>query len=274
MTISHDLVITTYNSYAYIDTIKSTLSSESRLYDNLLIVDDSSDLPFLEILADISSPFPNVTLISHSTNRGVSAARNTGIKHSCSEYISFVDCDDSFLPGKTTIVNAALAEYQPNILFVAPLRGSPIQSLCSSPVLHKSSLYLFKSIYFTPCFTARRNFLLHSSGLYNERLRYAEDIELYIRIRSVSDVLYISKPLVSISFSRAHRNSLSSNQLRMRVAMSKIFLSNFLSTSNPVYLIALLFNWFKYLCTCFRGLLSSYRYPLSLPPASGNISNL
>ena len=49
-------------------------------------------------LAEVVSRYPGVSLIAHSANRGMCAARNTGITHSKGDFVSILDADDELVP--------------------------------------------------------------------------------------------------------------------------------------------------------------------------------
>jgi glycosyltransferase involved in cell wall biosynthesis len=69
-------------------------------YENLdiILVDDGSTEDASEVLAKFSDE--RIRLIRHEENRGVSAARNTGIKAARGRYLSFLDSDDEWFPTK------------------------------------------------------------------------------------------------------------------------------------------------------------------------------
>ncbi len=64
----------------------------------LIVVDDASTDETASVVRSYRDP--RVTYRSHETNRGGSAARNTGIDAASGEYIAFIDSDDEWLPTK------------------------------------------------------------------------------------------------------------------------------------------------------------------------------
>lgn len=62
----------------------------------IIVVDDGSKIPHKEALLPY---MPRIKIIS-TTNRGVSAARNTGAAEAKGQYIAFLDSDDLFLKNK------------------------------------------------------------------------------------------------------------------------------------------------------------------------------
>jgi len=64
----------------------------------IILVNDGSTDNSLEICRNIEKNNENVYVISQQ-NRGLSGARNTGIKHSRGEYLYFIDSDDFLEPG-------------------------------------------------------------------------------------------------------------------------------------------------------------------------------
>lgn len=62
---------------------------------NAVVVDDGSSDG--KELTDIVSRYPSVSLIAHSANRGMCAARNTGIIHSKGDFVSILDADDELV---------------------------------------------------------------------------------------------------------------------------------------------------------------------------------
>jgi glycosyltransferase involved in cell wall biosynthesis len=86
-----------YNVESYI--IKSLTSALNQSYNNIeiILVDDAStdsSLAVVHKILDESEHGKCVKIISHEHNRGVAAARNTGIENSTGDYIYFLDSDD------------------------------------------------------------------------------------------------------------------------------------------------------------------------------------
>jgi glycosyltransferase involved in cell wall biosynthesis len=91
------VIIPVYNAAKYIaDTVQSVLA---QTYENfeVLIVDDGSTDNSIEICQQLTDP--RIRII-RQTNRGVSSARNTGIRNAKGDYLAFIDGDDLWLPEK------------------------------------------------------------------------------------------------------------------------------------------------------------------------------
>lgn len=87
------VIITVYNVERYLEEcIKSVLN---QTLDNIEIiaVNDGSTDRSLGILEKYKKEHNNITIINQ-VNKGVSAARNTGLKHARGKYIYFLDSDD------------------------------------------------------------------------------------------------------------------------------------------------------------------------------------
>lgn len=92
------VVIPTYNHGETVErAIDSALGQTLRDIE-VIVVDDASTDHTQEVLDRIGDP--RLTCLRHETNRGGSAARNTGIDHSTGEYIAFLDADDEWVPRK------------------------------------------------------------------------------------------------------------------------------------------------------------------------------
>jgi hypothetical protein len=86
------IIIPTYERPEYLEGAIRTALGQS--YENIevVIVDDGSSEPYAN---EIVSKFPDfVTCIRHKKNKGLSAARNTGIQTSNGAYVAFLDDDD------------------------------------------------------------------------------------------------------------------------------------------------------------------------------------
>ncbi|MDA4124047.1 MAG: glycosyltransferase [Thaumarchaeota archaeon] len=66
----------------------------------LVIVDDASTDTSSEIARRYAEKDARITLIRHTATRGVSAARNTGIREARGAIIGFIDSDDTYAPSK------------------------------------------------------------------------------------------------------------------------------------------------------------------------------
>jgi glycosyltransferase involved in cell wall biosynthesis len=92
------VLIPAHNHADYLaEAIQSVLAQTYTNFEMIIVDDASSDNT-----ADVISQFndPRIKYIVHGKNRGLSAARNTGIRASSGKFIAFLDADDFFHPEK------------------------------------------------------------------------------------------------------------------------------------------------------------------------------
>ena len=93
------VVIPFFNRTALLPRALKSVIEQTHEDLEIILVDDGSSEDASEVLSAI--PDGRVRLLRHDRNRGVSAARNTGIKAARGEFISFLDSDDEWFPTKT-----------------------------------------------------------------------------------------------------------------------------------------------------------------------------
>ena len=249
--ITLDIVITTYNSFKYLDDISFFIKDNIYIYDKIICVDDCSDESFYIQLKQRLNNIDNVRLLRNDRNLGPSASRNIGIKYSNSEYISFHDPDDFVVAGRGYYISKFLNKYKPNILFHSFTISDIKENLVFSNKFekHNGFLYLFKCLYVTPAFTCKRKILINVGG-YDQNLRYAEDIDLYIKLRKNYKFFFIKDKLVKITNRKERRldaNHQSNNFSLMRDSINKIFIKNIFNfkPTSIIFIFALLLNLLK-----------------------------
>ena len=93
------VIIPTYQYDSFIgEAIDSVLAQTYKDYE-LIVVDDGSIDRTREIISKYGS---NINYI-YQENKGLAAARNTGIRATKGEYLSFLDADDAWLPNKLEV---------------------------------------------------------------------------------------------------------------------------------------------------------------------------
>lgn len=78
----------------------------------VLVVDDGSIDATAALTAEFAARLPGLKMLSHPENRGVSAARNTGLAHATGEFIAFLDPDDWLAPTHLATLAAGLEELE------------------------------------------------------------------------------------------------------------------------------------------------------------------
>jgi glycosyltransferase involved in cell wall biosynthesis len=100
------LIIPTYNRCAPLKRALNSVLQQTLAPDEIIVVDDGSTD---DTATMIKKDFPHVTYLWQE-NKGVSAARNKGIQHAKSEWLAFLDSDDTWLANKLTLQAQALAQ--------------------------------------------------------------------------------------------------------------------------------------------------------------------
>lgn len=92
------IIIPIYNVEKYIINCINSVINQSYRNIEVILVDDCGTDSSMEKVNDFISKYNNdikLILISHKKNKGLSAARNTGLKSATGDYIFFLDSDDT-----------------------------------------------------------------------------------------------------------------------------------------------------------------------------------
>ena len=140
--VTASVVIPTYN---HGDTVERAIDSAlaQTLRDiEVIVVDDASTDDTQTVLDRIGDP--RVTCLRHDSNRGGSAARNTGIDHATGEYIAFLDADDEWLPRKLErqcdLLRSRSAEWVGAYCDFRQIRSNPLVELVDNTVRRPTGL--------------------------------------------------------------------------------------------------------------------------------------
>jgi glycosyltransferase involved in cell wall biosynthesis len=191
------IVLPTYNRCRLVcRAIDSVLDQSYRAY-KLIVVDDGST----DATADRLAGYGDRVSVIKQGNRGVSAARNAGIRAATGEFIALLDSDDVWLPQKL--------EHQ-----IAFFRANPNTMICQTEETwvrngvrvnpgkrHKkhSGMIFEKTLplcLVSPSAVMIRKSLFDEVGLFDESLPACEDYDLWLRICWKYPVHLIETPLI------------------------------------------------------------------------------
>lgn len=110
------VIIPTHNRAGLLPrAVESVLAQTHDDYE-LIIVDDCSSDDTQRVIAEFADS--RIRHFRHEVNRGVSAARNTGIANARGEYIAFLDDDDEWLPTRLAKQSAIMDTAPSRVGFV------------------------------------------------------------------------------------------------------------------------------------------------------------
>lgn len=191
-----DVIIPTYNRADVLPRAIHSVLNQSYKNFQLYIVDDGSTDKTQEILKQ----FPSLTVLTKN-NSGVSSARNFGVHHSESPWISFLDSDDEWLPHKLQAQVDYLQKH-PELRFVHSneiwirngVRVNPKNKFKKDgPDLLQRS---FDFCVISPSTTLMRRDLFLQHGGFNEDFVVCEDFDLWLKILTTEEVGFVSDDLI------------------------------------------------------------------------------
>lgn len=191
------VIIPTYNrAWVVKEALDSVLAQEYKDFD-LIVVDDGSTDETPTILSEYGD---RLTVIRQK-NRGVSAARNCGIKAAGGDLIAFLDSDDSWLPGMLAH-QVRFFEDHPTALICQTeeiwirngVRVNPKnRHKKPSGDIFERSLHL---CLVSPSAVMMRRELFDAVGRFDETLPACEDYDLWLRIGCRYPVHLVDMPLM------------------------------------------------------------------------------
>ena len=191
------MLISTYNRLPKVkEAIDSVLKQTYRDFE-LWVVDDGSTDGTGELL----KVFGNKIKYLCQVNRGVSAARNLGLKVSRGKYVAFLDSDDLWEPRKLEIQVRCMEAnpqfplcYTDEIWIRMGVRVNPKKKHA------KYSGWIFEKCLplciISPSSAIMKRTLLDEIGGFDENLPVCEDYDFWLRVTRRYPVLFIDKKLI------------------------------------------------------------------------------
>jgi glycosyltransferase involved in cell wall biosynthesis len=192
------VVIPSYNRLQTLITAIESVLRQTSAVDEIIVVDDGSTD---ETASEIARLYPQVKLIQQ-VNRGVSAARNVGIKQARFDWIALLDSDDSWLAEKIASIRQARNLQTKYLLFHSDeiwiRNGVRVNAMKKH---RKSGGWIFENCLalcvISPSAVVFHRSLLDSYGYFDESLPACEDYDLWLRICHQIPVCYIDQPLIT-----------------------------------------------------------------------------
>lgn len=178
-------IIPTYERPSFLCGAIKTAVSQTWPNLEVVVVDDGSSGGCTEALVEAFDD--RVSLIRHGENRGLSAARNTGVKVSEGEYVAFLDDDDRWHEEKIER-QVQVLEAEPSVglvtccLAAIDMDGKVLRCERSKPEGDLSNQIYVRNLIGTPSRVLVRRGAFEAVGGFDESLPTKQDWDLYIKL--------------------------------------------------------------------------------------------
>lgn len=112
--------IPVYKSRSYIERAMMSALNQTYTSIEILVIDDAGMDGSVDVIHQMISQHPrekDVHIISHTSNKGVSASRNEIIEKAQGEYLYFMDSDDSIAGNTIDLLMSNVRQYHAEIVF-------------------------------------------------------------------------------------------------------------------------------------------------------------
>jgi glycosyltransferase involved in cell wall biosynthesis len=185
----------------------------NQTYDNIeiIVVDDNDENSkyrketeeFMRKYADVD----NLVYLKHKNNSGAAAARNTGMKYSKGEFISFLDDDDEWYNDKTQIQVSQFRKLSEDygVVYTNSTKKNDINNIFITNKENKNSLSgdvhnkILKGNFIGTPVAMIRSSCYEKNGGFDESLPRLQDWEFWIRLSKNYKFKYIDKPMTMVS---------------------------------------------------------------------------
>ena len=219
------VIIPLYNKEIYVEkALQSIFNQTFKDFEILIVNDASTDESVKKVIPFVSE---KIKLIHHSQNLGLSAARNTGIKNANSNYITYLDADDTWKPTfletiyrlinnfpEAQIFATNYVEVYNNKTFI-PHNGSETLVADFEGIINFFKINLKQGIYNhgSVCF---HKTVFETVGFYVESISFSEDLDFNIRANIHFKLVYSTKRLMEYNMdidNQLTRKSLKNNTI-------------------------------------------------------------
>ena len=203
-------IITTYQRpHALGRALRSVLQQTLRP-SNVLVVDDANLTETQSVILatterivreDPARHLPAIVVIPNQ-GQGISAARNTGIRHAQSAWLAFLDDDDEWRPAKmhqqAKAVQAAAKQLRLCHTDEVWLRNGRHLNQSAHHKKTGGAIYArcLERCCISPSAVLMARSLVEAYGMFDPKLAVCEDYDMWLRICAYEEVAYVPEPLV------------------------------------------------------------------------------
>jgi len=171
------VIIPAFNAASFLPHAVASVERQGYHPLEIVVIDDGST----DNTAEVARSLPSVTCYLHQQNKGPSAARNLGLRQAQGEFIAFLDADDQWPPGKLDLQLGRLrAEPRLDVVlgriqYISLPGAEAIDIAFETEERTLTHVHLGSGVYRRPVF--------ERVGLFEESLRYSEDVDWFMRAR-------------------------------------------------------------------------------------------
>ena len=192
------VVIPTYNRVTYLSRAITSVLKQSYPVNEIIVVDNGSTD---QTLSFIKKKFTSIKVLVEK-KRGVSFARNMGIKNCKHEWIAFLDSDDEWIKDKIEKQFFLLQKSNFKYKFIHTneiwIKNGVLKN--QKKKHFKMGGYIFEDCLdicrISPSSVLIKKELFNKYGIFDDKFKVCEDYELWLRFTSKIKIGYIDEPLI------------------------------------------------------------------------------
>ena len=206
--VSISIIIPIYNVEVYIRRCLESVMTQEIVGATVecILIDDCTPDRSMEIAKEMVDDYDgpiSFVLLRHEENRGLSAARNTGILHAKGDYVFFMDSDDYIMPNSLQYFLNNQAKFQDVDILIGNAINrkannnliNDVQDTClmtdrdllfQRMLQHKIYLYAWNKL-------IKRDVLMHHHIFFEEGILYEDQCWSYLLFSKVSSILLLSQ---------------------------------------------------------------------------------
>ena len=191
------VILPTYNRRDLLERALCSVLTQTYRDIETVVVNDGGE-PVLDI---VKRRLPEAVYIAHGRNKGLPAARNTGLRYASGKLIAYLDDDDWYYPDH---IDTLVSEMQIGTEF----------AYTDADILDKDGkLHLYMSRDYDPaafrtfnqfpvCCAMHTRRLLDQAGWFDESLENHEDWDLWLRMAKFTDFVHIPRVTCAVDRTR------------------------------------------------------------------------
>lgn len=203
------VVIPTFNAAEFLPQAIDSVLKQTVAVDDIVVVDDGSTDQTQNVIKRF---IENGIRYIRQNNQGSAGARNTGVESLSTDYVCFLDTDDSWLPDKTAVQRRIL-DREPRVglvsgnqIFWDPDRS--IKKLRTFSQTRPKEIFnkrlALSNVVGNPSMVMIRRSVLEDIGLFNPALRFGDDWDMWIRIAARTEIAFADE---AVAIYRWHHNN-------------------------------------------------------------------